>query len=505
MIPAEWLPVGCIIAPLTVGVVLIPLGFYTSRRFQGLFAIGTSAFTLFLTFLLLQVTLEGTIVIHKMAGWKPPFGILLVVDVFNGFIAFIIAFLVLFATVYSIEYMKHDIGLSYYYALLMLLLSGMVGVVLTGDIFNLFVFLELTSISAYGLVAFRSMEMEPLEAGFKYLVMGATATSLVLFGIALLYGAVGTVNYADIAYRLKNGGLLVGVKGNLVLPLSLIFIMGGFGIKAAVFPLHTWLPDAHPAAPSPVSAILSGVVIKVGVYALCRILFLVFQPAHINWVFLISMVSFFTMTVGNFMALLQDDIKRMLAFSSIAQIGYILVGVAAANQLGISGVLLHTFNHSIMKGLAFLCAGAFLHQVGTRKLDELAGVGSKMPLTTMALTIAFLGLIGVPPLNGFVSKFILFTAGIESGLIWLVVAGIINSAISAGYYLRFINVLIRMEASEKVMDVKEAPAIMTIPILILAGLIVLFGIWPQPILDVSEKAAFSLFNIDKYVTAVLGG
>ncbi|OYT54150.1 MAG: hypothetical protein B6U77_03005 [Candidatus Hecatellales archaeon ex4484_218] len=246
-------------------------------------------------------------------------------------------------------------------------------------------------------------------------------------------------------------------------------------------------------------------MIKVGVYALCRILFLVFQPAHINWVFLISMVSFFTMTVGNFMALLQDDIKRMLAFSSIAQIGYILVGVAAANQLGISGVLLHIFNHSIMKGLAFLCAGAFLHQVGTRKLDELAGVGSKMPLTTMALTISFLGLIGVPPLNGFVSKFILFTAGIESGLIWLVVAGIINSAISAGYYLRFINVLVRMEASEKVMDVKEAPAIMTIPILILAGLIVLFGIWPQPILDVSEKAAFSLFNIDKYVTAVLGG
>ena len=325
-----------------------------------------------------------------MAGWKPPFGILLVVDVFNGFIAFITAFLVLFATVYSIEYMKHDTGLSYYYALLMLLLSGMMGVVLTGDIFNLFVFLELTSISAYGLVAFRSMEMEPLEAGFKYLVMGATATSLVLLGIALLYGAVGTVNYADIAYRLKNGGLLVGVKGNLVLPLSLIFIMGGFGIKAAVFPLHTWLPDAHPAAPSPVSAILSGVVIKVGVYALCRILFLVFQPAHINWVFLISMVSFFTMTVGNFMALLQDDIKRMLAFSSIAQIGYILVGVAAANQLGISGVLLHIFNHSIMKGLAFLCAGAFLHQVGTRKLDELAGVGSKMPLTTMALTISFL-------------------------------------------------------------------------------------------------------------------
>jgi len=170
LIPAEWLPVGCIIAPLTVGVMLIPLGFYTSRRFQGLFAIGTSAFTLFLTFLLLQVTLEGTIVIHKMAGWKPPFGILLVVDVFNGFIAFIIAFLVLFATVYSIEYMKHDTGLSYYYALLMLLLSGMMGVVLTGDIFNLFVFLELTSISAYGLVAFRSMEMEPLEAGFKYWV-----------------------------------------------------------------------------------------------------------------------------------------------------------------------------------------------------------------------------------------------------------------------------------------------------------------------------------------------
>jgi NADH-quinone oxidoreductase subunit N len=211
------------------------------------------------------------------------------------------------------------------------------------------------------------------------------------------------------------------------------------------------------------------------------------------------------MTFGNVAALLQDDIKRMLAYSSVAHIGYILIGVAAGTTLGLSGALFHVFNHSVMKGISFLCAGIFLHQVGTRKLSELSGVGRKLPVTTVILSITFLSLIGVPPLSGFVSKFILFTAGVAAGMVWLVIAGIVNSALSAGYYLRFLKTLTRLSPNPRIEKAREASPILLAAPLILLTLIVVFGVWPHPILEFSNQAALSLFQVKEYVSTVLGG
>jgi multicomponent Na+:H+ antiporter subunit D len=364
--------------------------------------------------------------------------------------------------------------------------------------------MELTGISAYGLTSFRSSRAEALAAGFRYLVLGAVATSLLLFGVALLYGAFGTVNYADLAQRIGEG-MLLGGNGKILVPASLILIVSGLGIKTAFFPLHAVHLDATSESPSPVGAILSGAETKVGIYALCRVLFLVFPVGNINFGFIVAVISLFTMTFGNVAALLQDDIKRMLAYSSVAHIGYILIGVAAGTTLGLSGALFHVFNHSVMKGISFLCAGIFLHQVGTRKLSELSGVGRKLPVTTVILSITFLSLIGVPPLSGFVSKFILFTAGVAAGMVWLVIAGIVNSALSAGYYLRFLKTLTRLSPNPRIEKAREASPILLAAPLILLTLIVVFGVWPHPILEFSNQAALSLFQVKEYVSTVLGG
>ncbi|MCK4474811.1 hypothetical protein KAU30_03120, partial [Candidatus Bathyarchaeota archaeon] len=268
----------------------------------------------------------------------------------------------------------------------------------------------------------------------------------------------------------------------------------GFGIKAAIVPFHTWLPDAYAAAPSPICAVLSGVMIEIGVYALCRVLFLVFLPAQFHWGMIIAVLSVVTMTVGNLMALLQGDIKRLLGYSSIAHIGYILVGIATGTQSGLTGTTFHIFNHALMKGLAFLCAGAFIFRARTRNLDELAGIGRKMPISTITLSIALFALAGMPGLNGFMSKFVLFTAAIPAGMAWLAIAGVLNSAFSVAYYLRVILVVIRSPPTERVAAAKEAPITMLIPICVMAAFIVLFGVWPEPILAFAQRAASCLID-----------
>ncbi|RLI34622.1 hypothetical protein DRO53_03185 [Candidatus Bathyarchaeota archaeon] len=504
MIPAEWLPVLCIAVPLAAGVAILPME-KLPRRVPEVLAVAAAALTLLLSGMLTLQVYGGNLIVHLMAGWKPPVGIVLTVDLFNAFIALIVVFLVFLSALFSASYMHGETGLNYYYSFMMLMLGGMLGVILTGDIFNLFVFMELTGISAYGLTVFRAYRARALEAGFRYLILGAVGTSLLLLGVALLYGAVGTVNYADLAVRLSKGIFLPGVDGSLVIPLSIMLIVTGLGVKASFFPLHTVHLDATSEAPSPVAAILSGAETKVGIYAICRLIFLIVPFEALNWPLIFAVLSLFTMTFGNVAALLQEDLKRMLAYSSIAHIGYILMGVAAGSQLGVSAALLHIFNHSVMKGVCFLCAGIFMSQVGTRSLSQLSGVGRRLPVTTTLLSIAFLSLIGVPPLSGFVSKFLLFTASLTAGMLWLVLAAIINTVLSTGYYLRFLKVLIRPSTSLPREDVKEASPLLLASPFILTVLLVVFGLWPQPLLEVSNQAASTLFQLSKYVSTVLGG
>jgi formate hydrogenlyase subunit 3/multisubunit Na+/H+ antiporter MnhD subunit len=266
--------------------------------------------------------------------------------------------------------------------------------------------------------------------------------------------------------------------------------------------MHTWLPDAHPEAPSPISALLSGVVIETGLYGLTRLLFVVFEPSVFKLP--IAALAVLTMTVGNLLALLQGDLKRMLAYSSIAQIGYMLIGLSAGTVFGVQGLFLHIFNHSMMKGLAFLSAGSLIHVGNTRNIDGLKGIGHAMPLTTAGLFVSFMGLGGVPTTSGFISKFMLFASAIEVGMSWLTVIGVLNSALSMAYYLRVIKTLIS-DPIDSMKGLSEAPILMVGVTVVMTLVVIVFGIWPEPVVGFAESAAEALVNgFNAYIGAVIG-
>lgn len=410
------------------------------------------------------------------------------VDMLSIFMTAIFLGLGFAATIYSIAYVENSGRTPFYYTLILTLISGMVGIVFAGDLLTLYVFWELMSISSYALVAFYKEEGTPIEAGFKYLIMSAAGTATALFGISLLYGMTGTLNFTGLATAL-NGAANVWVY------LAAVFVFVGFGVKAAVFPLHTWLPDAYQAAPAPISAILSGIVIGPGIYAIAKVFFTAFVSIQPDWSLVLSVLAVLTMLIGNITALMQTDLKRMLAYSSIGQAGYMLIGIAVGTQLGLTGTFLQFFNHALMKGTAFLCVGAIIYRLGSRDLSDIVGVGRKMPLTAFALAISVAALVGLPPLNGFPGELTLFSATVEANMAWLGVVLLINSVISAGFYLRIIYTLIQPVSVSKVEQIKEAPLLMLVPVLALTVLIVLFGIWPDPLFNFASQAAKALTSL----------
>jgi proton-translocating NADH-quinone oxidoreductase chain N len=411
------------------------------------------------------------------------------------YMAFSATLLGLFATVYSYSYMEHDTRLTEYYTLLSALVASIVGVSFAGDFFTFFVFWEMMGITSYVLVAFRKENWGPIEAGFKYMVMGAIGSTLLLLGIALVYGMAGTVNFAQASMVLKHQPL------SIWLSLALIIFIVGFGVKSAIVPMHTWLPDAHPEAPSPISAMLSGILIETALYGLTRVLNILFEPSTFQMA--IAVLAVLTMCLANILALLQQDIKRMLAYSSIAQIGYMLIGLSAGTSYGIMGTFLHVFNHSLLKGMAFLSAGSIVHEAKTRDIENLKGIGRLMPVTSLCLFITLLGLGGVPATNGFVSKFILFNSAIGEGMAWLAIVGILNSALSMGYYLRVMLTLIS-EPIESLKGLKEAPPLMLGVTVAMATLVVLFGLWPEPVINYATEAAKALIdNLPRYIKVIM--
>jgi multicomponent Na+:H+ antiporter subunit D len=494
VIPA---PLFALFSPFVVAI----LGILSERvkipKMRELGALLFSAVNVVMVYILnnmLQATADGVLVVF--IGGAPPLGACLEIDALGIYMAFSAALLGFFATLYSVTYMEHDTRLTEYYTLLSVLTVSMIGVALAGDFFTLFVFWEMMGVTSYVLVAFRKESWGPIEAGFKYMVMGAVGSTILLLGMGLMYGMAGTLNFAQIS------SVMSGQPVNLWLLLLFVVFVIGFGIKSAIVPMHTWLPDAHPEAPSPISALLSGMLIETALYALSRVLFITFDPGVFRMS--IAILAMITMSLANVLALLQTDIKRMLAYSSIAQIGYMLVGLSAGTVVGMQGLFLHVFNHSLMKGLAFLASGSLVHVAHTRDIDELKGVGRAMPLTSLALFVALLGLGGVPSTSGFVSKFILFNSAIGVGLWWLALLGVLNSAFSMAYYLRVMKNLVA-EPSDRIKGLKEASLPMIAVTLTMALLIVLFGVWPQATADFAMKAAEALVvNIDTYVSAILG-
>ncbi len=416
-----------------------------------------------------SVSVIGQTSIYRMGNWPPPWGIVLVLDGLSILLLLTISVISFFAILFSIRYMDRYTAKPKFYALFMLLVTGMNGVVLSGDFFNLFVFLEIASIASYALVAF-GCEEEELEASFKYLILSGVASTFILLGIGILYSLTGTLNMADVARTIGNMP-----ANNAVLFAISMFLMG-FGLKAALVPFHPWLPDAHPAAPAPISAMLSGVLIKaLGVYVLIRLIFNVFGLSpFISSVLMV--LGGLSMVVGGLLAIGQDDLKRLLAYSSISQIGYVVVGLALGTPLGIMGGLFHMINHATFKSLLFLSSGAIEYSTDTRKLSKMGGLSNRLPVTTTTAAVGFLSISGIPPLNGFWSKLIIIIALVQAGHYIFASVAVLVSFLTILYFMRVQHHLFFGDLPAKLAKIREVPYLMRVPLVLLAIMCLAMGL-----------------------------
>jgi multicomponent Na+:H+ antiporter subunit D len=399
--------------------------------------------------------------LYHLGGWPTPIGIDLRLDSLATLLLLAINTVGLAVGLYSIDYMRRYTASSHFYGLFLLMVTGMNGVVLAGDLFNLYVFLEVAVVASYSLVAF-GCSHEELEASFKYIVLGSLSSAVILIGIALVYGVTGTLNMAQMAARIAE----TGMNGPLLLALGLFIC--GFSFKAALVPFHAWLPDAHPAAPAPVSAMLSGVLIKaVGIYVLARLAFNVFgvgdsELSLLRWLGVLSMVA------GGLLAAGQTDIKRLFAYSSISQVGFIVLGLGLGTPLGLVGALYHLVNHAMFKSLLFLNAGAVEYATGTRKLKELGGLNRALPVTGATSLVASMSIAGVPPFNGFWSKLIIVLACVEAGFYGFAATAVLISIVTLAYQLKVQRLAFFASLPHSLKDLKREPRLMSLAMILLA-------------------------------------
>lgn len=374
------------------------------------------------------ITMKEQTVTYEMSAWSIPYGIVLVQDALTSFVLVMVSIISFTSLIFSIQYIRHLSMDWKYYALFMLLVTGMNGVIATGDLFNLFVFMEIALFSAFALVAYGS-KAEEFEAAFKYAVMGSISSVLVLAGIAVLYSATSNLTMAKIAE------VLPAVDQKIIFWVGALFI-AGFGLKAAAMPFHAWLPDAHSSAPAPISSMLSGVLIKaLGIYVMIRIFYNVFNaPEIFTKIFLV--LGTISIIVGVFLAIGQWDMKRLLAYHSISQIGYILLGMGIATPLGILGAVFHLFNHAIFKSLLFYNAGSVEMALGTRDLRKMGNLMKLLPTTSQTSLIASLSISGIPPFNGFFSKLIIIIAALQAGMPWYAVFAVVGSLLTLASFMK---------------------------------------------------------------------
>jgi multicomponent Na+:H+ antiporter subunit D len=389
------------------------------------------------------------------------------------------------AGVYGIGYMHKAHAQGRYNVFSLLSLVGMLGVVFTKNLFSLYIFFELLSVASYVMVIHEETP-EAKSAGLTYISMGIVGGLFLLVSVIATYAITGS---GDLS------GVVTGLAGHPLTPYIFLGYIIGFGVKAGIFPVHVWLPTAHPVAPAPASALLSGVMIKAGAYGIIRTVYGITGSNLVGGLpmgKMLLVIAVITMLLGSFMAIIQTDIKRLLAYSSIAQMGYIILGVALLSPLGLIGAVIHIFHHAFMKGTLFLCAGAFIHQTGLRKVGDLKGIGRRMPLTMACFTVAGLSMIGVPPFVGFISKWYLALGGLESeamgvlgpgGGVWIVGFLLLSSLLNALYYG---PIIVRgwLGVPDGDGDMPEQRSddpgwVMLAPLVILALGTLFFGIFPQ--------------------------
>jgi len=406
-------------------------------------------------------------------------------------------------SLYSVKYMENDKGTDLYYPMLLLMVAGILGITMATDLLVLFVFFELMAIPSYALVAFRKDKREAVEAGLKYIMMSAVGSVIALFGISLIYMEAGTLSYS---------GLVGVLAGGAMSKAAVLMLVLGFGFKAALVPLHTWLPDAHSAAPSGISAMLSGIVIQGGLFALMKAL-LVFAGTGVSYGGLLIVMALITMTVGNLMAYVQysskADLKRILAYSSIAQMGYIALGIGLGLEYGVrsgfEGGLFHIMTHAFMKGLAFLCAGVIIHELGTRDVKCMRGIGHSMKITGFCLAIALLSLAGAPPLSGFMSEWLVFRGAMDASpfigawSVAIIAIALVNTLLALGYYLPTIKTIYLGAKTKEVLKAKDPSMYMLAPIIALAAITIVLGIWPELGLRVVKPAVDLLSELARGV------
>jgi multicomponent Na+:H+ antiporter subunit D len=476
--------------PLAVAAVLPLLGKASKKVLPDLLGNATLAILLFVALSGVKNFWGGfgNPIVERLGWFGETVNLQVTLDGFSQFMLLTVQLVSLAVGLFSVSYMDHYGSKANYYALLLVMVAGMNGLLLSADLFNVYIFLEVAAVASYALVAY-GLEHDELEASFKYLMLSVVASAAILIAIAVLFGMTGGLSFAAVAEGLRS----LPAKGVTAICAAL-FLMG-FGLKAALVPFHAWLPDAHPSAPAPISAILSGLLIKVsGVYALARIFFNVFglTPALsqvLLWLGAISVV------VAAFLALGQKDMKRMLAYSSVSQVGYVILGVGLGTPLGIAGGLFHLLNHALAKGLLFLTSGSVQQATGTRNLDEMGGLAKRMPVTAGASLVGSLSIAGVPPLGGFWSKLLIIVALVQAGEGALAVIAVLASVLTLWYYLILQRKAFFGQLHERWRAVREAPFWMAAATVVLALLVIGVGIlfsavlkaWVAPAADVLTK------------------
>lgn len=438
---------------------------------------------------------DGSVISYEMGGWAPPIGIEYRIDILNAFVLMIISGIAALVLPYARHSVEAEIPQSqhaFFYTALLLCLTGLLGVTITGDAFNVFVFLEISSLSTYALVATgAARDKRALTAAFNYLVMGTVGATFFVIGLGLIYMITGTLNMADLAAKIAANG------DSRTLRMGFSFILVGIGLKLAMFPLHLWLPNAYSYAPSAVTAFLASTATKVAIYVLLRFMFSIFgfdyafQAATLQFVLLpLALIAMFAASI---VAIFQEDLKRMLAYSSIAQVGYMLLGMSFLTQTGLTATIMHLFNHALTKGGLFMAAGCFIYAIGSARIDDLRGLGRVMPWTSAAFVTGGLGLIGVPLTAGFISKWYLMQAAFALGWWPVAILVVLSSLLAVVYVWRVVEVLYLRDTRE-IPDRKPVPLAMLAPMWIMLGLSVFFGIDADLTISSASRAANALIG-----------
>ncbi|ADC64887.1 NADH/Ubiquinone/plastoquinone (complex I) [Ferroglobus placidus DSM 10642] len=471
----EHLPITVVAISLLSAFTILLSGIF-SRRAGYYISLGTISIQLILSLFILDYVTKNGAIRYWLGGWRPPWGIEYATDELGAYTLFVVLFFSLVATIYAKKVVEKEIEeykIPYFYTLWQLLVSGMCGVAVTGDLFNLFVFMEIASLSGYTLIAMAGKRA--LVASYNYLILGTVGISFYLLGTAFLYAATGTLNMLDAKI------LLSLLYENKVVHAAFVFYFVGLAIKMALFPLHFWQPDAYEYSPSAVTVLISTAMAKINAYALIRIIFSVFTVEFLErfavvWE-LVAYVASAAIILGSVFAIMQRSLKRMLAYSSISHVGYIVLAMSFLNtKWGISAAVAHLLNHSLMKATLFMVACGFVYKANARRIEDVEGLGRKMPLSAAAFTIAAISMIGIPPTVGFVTKLYIILASLETGKLGFIAVMIASSLLSLVYFWRVIEALYMKGNHEKV-EKDELPALMLYPALVLAVLCVLVGVF----------------------------